>query len=70
MCNFTAFWHLIKSNPEFISAIKGFNESIRKFVCHVINITYNTIEMDVLRSLLGDVQGSNLNQPMIYKWKS
>ena len=38
----------------------GFEESIRRFVCHVISITYQTIEEVVLQELLGLVDENSI----------
>lgn len=38
--------------------IVGFQDSIRKFVCHVVGITFQTIDKGLLAQLLGDVDGN------------
>lgn len=40
--------------------ITGFSDSIRKFVCHVVGITYQTVDTDYLSQLLGDVDDKTL----------
>lgn len=40
----------------------GFEDSIRKFVCHVISITYQNIQEETLCELLGLVDENAVNQ--------
>lgn len=54
-CNFEQFWGLIEHKKALVSPINGFFDSIRKFVCHVIGITFRSIEKDYLVQLLGGV---------------
>lgn len=65
-CNFEQFWGLIDHKKKLISPIQGFYESIRKFVCHVIGITFQTIQKDYLVQLLGGVDSKSNHQQM---WK-
>jgi len=53
MCQFKTFWKDINKEAELIKSVSGFEDSIRKFVCHVISITYQTIKETVLQELLG-----------------
>merc|ERR1711973_180612 len=53
MCQFKAFWEAINEEAALVSTVAGFEDSIRKFVCHVISITYQTIQEPVLQELLG-----------------
>lgn len=53
MCQFKTFWTELESQEELYSAIVGFKESIRNFVCHVIGITYQNIRTSLLKDLLG-----------------
>merc|ERR1711879_758715 len=49
---------------------RGFEDAIRKFVCHVICITYQTIEESVLSELLGLVQENAVGTWIeLYGWK-
>lgn len=50
----------IRSEPELTQRIVGFSDSIRKFVCHVVGITYQTVDPDYLSQLLGDVDEKTL----------
>lgn len=56
-CDFELFWSKILSTPDLIVNVKGFFDAIRKFVCNVINITFQTISSDYLKRLLGGVDG-------------
>lgn len=56
-CDFALFW-LKVGMTEFVSNITGFYDSIRKFICHVVGITFQTIEKDYLVRLLGDIDGT------------
>jgi len=54
-CRFKEFWEKLQ-HPEIQSphrSIAGFNDSIRKFVCHVVGITYQRIQEETLCQLLG-----------------
>lgn len=55
-CDFALFW-LKVGMTDFVSNITGFYDSIRKFICHVVGITFQTIEKDYLVRLLGDIDG-------------
>jgi len=39
--------------PDLVRPIAGFEDSIRKFVCHVVGITYQRIQEETLCQLLG-----------------
>lgn len=56
-CDFELFWSKILSTPDLVVNINGFFDSIRKFVCNVINITFQTISTEYLERLLGSVNG-------------
>ncbi|XP_028131457.1 eukaryotic translation initiation factor 3 subunit K [Diabrotica virgifera virgifera] len=69
-CDFQLFWTRIHTMPELFQNITGFVDSIRKFVCHVVGITYQTIERTHLAQLLGDVDDSTLKLWVKkYGWK-
>lgn len=55
-CDFALFW-LKVGMTDFVTNITGFYDSIRKFICHVVGITFQTIEKDYLVRLLGDIDG-------------
>lgn len=52
-CQFKDFWNKIQGNRELWSHIGHFEASIRSYVSDIINITYQNIEKDVLKELLG-----------------
>lgn len=54
-CDFKQFWARLREIPELHRHVVGFQDSIRKFVCHVIGITFQTINKNLLAQLLGDV---------------
>ena len=71
MCQFKVFWAQIHEKSELVQSVTGFEDSIRRFVCHVISITYQTIEVGVVGELLGLVQDSSVNYWMEqYGWKT
>ena len=41
---------------ELVRCVAGFDDSVRKFVCHVISITYQNIQDGMLCELLGLVE--------------
>lgn len=59
-CDFQNFWDRVVSMSELCDRIVGFQDSIRKFVCHVVGITFQTIERGLLAQLLGGVDGMML----------
>lgn len=56
-CNLPLFWQRVSEMPELFVRITGFHDSIRKFVCHVVGITFQTIQKAILAQLLGGVDG-------------
>lgn len=69
-CDFQIFWTRIHTLPELTQSITGFVDSIRKFVCHVVGITYQTIERAHLAQLLGDIDDGMLKAWIKkYGWK-
>merc|ERR1711862_169541 len=66
MCQFKVFWERIHQQAELIKTVAGFEDSIRRFFCHVISITYQTIEDKVVGELLGLVQ----DNPSTTGWSS
>lgn len=57
-CDFQHFWDRVLSMSELCDRIVGFQDSIRKFVCHVVGITFQTIDRTLLAQLLGGVDGT------------
>lgn len=56
-CDFATFWSKVKSMSDRFIDITGFYDSIRKFICHVVGITFQSIEKNYLARLLGDIEG-------------
>lgn len=52
-CQFAMVWQQINKMYDLCSKVIGFNDSIRKFVCHVVGITFQTINKSLLIELLG-----------------
>ena len=59
-CDFQHFWERVRSMSKLYENIAGFQDSIRKFVCHVVGITFQTIDKPLLSQLLGDIDGTYL----------
>merc|ERR1711893_117249 len=69
-CQFKSFWKTIAENPDLIMGITDFEDSIRKFICHVVGTTYERISKPVLLELLGDIQEYQFGQWVHkYGWK-
>uniref|UniRef100_A0A1L8EEC9 Eukaryotic translation initiation factor 3 subunit K n=1 Tax=Haematobia irritans TaxID=7368 RepID=A0A1L8EEC9_HAEIR len=60
--DFTLFWQRADMNTMLFRHITGFHDSIRKFVCHVVGITFQTIRKDLLKELLGGIEDSTLEK--------
>jgi len=62
-CDFKQFWEKSKTDfSKLIKAIAGFEDSMRKFVCHVVSATYQRIPEERLCELLGLSDEKILNQ--------
>lgn len=69
-CDFELFWASIGTRMSLFSEITGFLDSIRKFVCHVVGITFQTIRKDYLARLLGNIEDNVLRLWVKkYGWK-
>lgn len=69
-CDFVRFWNRINSTPSLCEPIVGFKDSIRKFVCHVVGITFQTIDKSLLAQLLGGADDTILKHWVNkYGWK-
>ncbi|XP_029642922.1 eukaryotic translation initiation factor 3 subunit K [Octopus sinensis] len=73
-CQFKTFWSYWQSLsddlPHMVYDIVGFEDSIRKYICHVIGIGYDTISRKVFTELLGCIPEMQLNQWIAkYGWK-
>ncbi|XP_051900144.1 eukaryotic translation initiation factor 3 subunit K [Pristis pectinata] len=68
-CHFQDFWRNLEENAELIDGITSFEDSVRKFICHVVGITYQTIDKWLLAEMLGDLTDSQLQAWMSkYGW--
>ncbi|NXC45735.1 EIF3K factor, partial [Penelope pileata] len=54
-CHFQSFWQALDENMELLDGIAGFEDSVRKFICHVVGITYQHIDRWLLAEMLGDL---------------
>lgn len=59
-CNFKKFWEVLREDPGIYLEVTGFEDSIRKFICYVVKITYQTIDKVNLRELLGGLDDTQL----------
>ena len=67
-CSFKEFWE--KSRTDFAKltrAIAGFEDNMRKYVCHVISTTYQRIPEERLCELLGLERDENMMNQWIAK---
>jgi len=74
MCQFRTFWAEKHQYANLIdlqtTPIKDFSDSIRKYVCHVVSITYQHIEKPTMCLLLGGIDASSLSTWIQkYGWK-
>lgn len=69
-CDFQHSWNKIRAMSDVCDRIVGFQDSIRKFVCHVVGITFQTIDKSLLAELLGGVDDTTLKHWVKkYGWK-
>ncbi|XP_014601353.1 eukaryotic translation initiation factor 3 subunit K isoform X2 [Polistes fuscatus] len=69
-CDFEQFWDQVLLMSDLCDRIVGFQDSIRKFVCHVVGITFQTIDKGLLVQLLGGVDDNTLKHWVKkYGWK-
>ncbi|XP_037073144.1 eukaryotic translation initiation factor 3 subunit K-like [Pollicipes pollicipes] len=64
LCQFQAFWEIIVEQPSIIAGMTGFEDSIRRYACHVLNITYQRISKELVRSTL-NVTGEDARRPSL-----
>ncbi|KAL7301794.1 eukaryotic translation initiation factor 3 subunit K [Trichogramma pretiosum] len=65
-CEFQRAWDQIERMSGLIHKITGFHDSIRKFVCHVVGITFQTIHKSLLIELLGGKL--EVNDAVLKQW--
>ncbi|KAL1239593.1 Eukaryotic translation initiation factor 3 subunit [Trichinella pseudospiralis] len=61
-CRFKEAWQLIRKEADLVDLAIGFEEHVRQFVAHVVSITYQNIDTQLLRQLLGDVNDSDFEK--------
>eukprot|EP00118_Oscarella_pearsei_P025724 m.308658 g.308658 ORF g.308658 m.308658 type:complete len:233 (+) comp44461_c0_seq1:48-746(+) len=54
-CQFQNFWVTLQNHEDLIAGIEGFRDSIRKYICHVVSLTWQKIGRATLAKLLGDI---------------
>lgn len=59
-CEFEKFWGYVSSMSELTDSITGFMDSIRKYICSVVRISYQRIKKTELAELLGNVDDFTL----------
>ncbi|XP_037586665.1 eukaryotic translation initiation factor 3 subunit K isoform X2 [Cebus imitator] len=70
-CHFQTFWQALDENMDLLEGITGFEDSVRKFICHVVGITYQHIDRWLLAEMLGDLSDSQLKVWMSkYGWSA
>ncbi|KAK2100750.1 Eukaryotic translation initiation factor 3 subunit K [Saguinus oedipus] len=70
-CHFQTFWQALDENMDLLEGITGFEDSVRKFICHVVGITYQQIDRWLLAEMLGDLSDSQLKVWMSkYGWSA
>jgi len=60
-CQFQQFWEHLIDISDLTVSLTGFEDSIRKFICYVIGITYQVIKKNILRELLGNLSEAQTN---------
>lgn len=60
-CKFTHFWQEVNATPELIGGVTGLEEAVRKFICHVVSVSHQNIDIEDLRAILGDLNEDELN---------
>ncbi|XP_074242497.1 eukaryotic translation initiation factor 3 subunit K isoform X2 [Saimiri boliviensis] len=61
----------LDENMDLLEGITGFEDSVRKFICHVVGITYQHIDRWLLAEMLGDLSDSQLKVWMSkYGWSA
>jgi len=60
-CQFQLFWEHLIDISDLTAIITGFEDSVRKFICYVIGITYQIIKKTTLKELLGNLTEAQTN---------
>lgn len=71
-CKFKQAWNRLNVQLiDIVRPVAGFEDSMRKFACHVISITYQHIQEETLCEILGLVDETVVNQWIAKNgWKS
>jgi len=62
MCEFREFWRELEETKEIIGGIKGFEESIKKFIVSVLNVTFQLVDKLQLMEMLGNLSEDDLKR--------
>ncbi|XP_023572112.1 eukaryotic translation initiation factor 3 subunit K-like isoform X3 [Octodon degus] len=69
--HFQAFWQALDENMDLLEGITGFEDYVRKFICHVMGITYQHIDRWLLAEMLVDLSDNQLKVCMRkYGWSA
>nr|CAG4641146.1 EOG090X0BWZ [Eulimnadia texana] len=69
-CKFKQFWEELAKSRDLVSPVTNFEDSVRQFICHVVKITYQTIDSSILKEYLGLVADQALKTWIAkYNWK-
>jgi len=73
-CQFREFWALLRQETanytDVVSHVKGFEDGIIEFILHIVNKTYQTINFNELKEILGNLSNEDLNKLIKAKgWK-
>ncbi|CAG0920975.1 unnamed protein product [Notodromas monacha] len=61
MCSFPKVWRLLRESPAIYDKITGFEDSVRRYISHIIGITCQRIPRASLKAMMGDVPDPSLN---------
>merc|ERR1712038_1801757 len=68
-CDFKQFWFDLEDNADLIEGIRGFRESIRRFIASVLHVTYQNISTNLLIDLLGGISSEELaSYASLHEW--
>ena len=70
-CQFREFWATLKrENMEVTKKIDNLESSIRRYICGVVEISYQNIPLSILKQYLGELEGPTLNElAAAHKWE-
>ena len=58
-CQFREFWSLLRQEKanyaDVVAHVNGFEEGIIEFILHIVSKTYQTIDYNELKEILGDL---------------